>query len=147
MKAFFKELFEYSHYTNQKLYDQFNEHQYKTSKKSINLFNHILNAHQIWNNRIEQKQTTFGTWDLHKLHDLKDMDQANYEQSLQILDNVDLDKMIHYNNTKGKAFVNSVRDILFHVINHSTYHRGQIATEFRQNGLDPLVTDYIYYKR
>ena len=75
------------------------------------------------------------------------MDRTNHEQSLQILDNVDLDKMIHYNNTKGEASVNSVRDILFHVINHSTYHRGQIATEFRQNGLDPLVTDYIYYKR
>ncbi|MDE3184483.1 MAG: damage-inducible protein DinB [Bacteroidota bacterium] len=147
MKSFFQSLFEYNHHFNQKLYDQFNEHQYKTSKKSINLFNHILNAHHIWNNRIEHKITTFGTWDLHKLHDLKDMDQANYEQSLHILGKSNLDEMIRYSNSQGEAFVNPARDILFHVINHSTYHRGQIAVAFRQLGLEPLVTDYIFYKR
>jgi len=147
MKSFFKELFQYSHYSNQRLYDLFNEHQGKTSEKSVSLFNHILNAHQIWNNRIEDKHTTFGSWEVHPLQELKDMDESNYEQSLQILDKLDLDAMIHYNNTKGEAFVNSVRDILFHVINHSTYHRGQIAADFRQHGLEPLVTDYIFYKR
>ncbi len=147
MKSFFKELFQYSHYSNQRLYDLFNEHQGKTSEKSFSLFNHILNAHQIWNNRIQDKQITFGTWEVHTLHELKDMDTSNYEQSLQILEKFDVDSMIHYNNTKGEAFVNSVRDILFHVINHSTYHRGQIAADFRQHGLEPLITDYIFYKR
>ena len=147
MKYFFKELFQYSHYSNQRLFDLFNEHQDKTSEKSVSLFNHILNAHRIWNNRIEDKHTTFGSWEVHPLQELKDMDESNYEQSLQILDKLDLDAMIHYNNTKGEAFVNSVRDILFHVINHSTYHRGQIAADFRQHRLEPLVTDYIFYKR
>ena len=55
--------------------------------------------------------------------------------------------MVHYTNTNGQAFDNSVRDILFNVINHSTYHRGQIAREFREYGPEPLVTDYIFYKR
>jgi uncharacterized damage-inducible protein DinB len=45
------------------------------------------------------------------------------------------------------AFSNDIKSIIFHVINHSTYHRGQIASEFKQNGLDPMVTDYILYKR
>ena len=44
MKSFFRELYKYCHYCNQKLYDQFNEHQNKTSEKSVKLFNHILNA-------------------------------------------------------------------------------------------------------
>ncbi|QLH28398.1 MAG: hypothetical protein HWD63_02710 [Candidatus Parvibacillus calidus] len=39
-----------------------------------------------------------------------------------------------------------MKDIIFHIINHSTYHRGQIAMEFRQSGLEPLNTDYIFYK-
>ncbi len=147
MNPFFKELFEYSHYFNQKLGDVFNDSSDKTSEKSVKLFNHILNAHQIWNNRIEPKQTAFGVWDIHHVQDLKSIDKTNYEHSLLILDKFDLNDTISYTNTKGQTFKNNIRDILFHVINHSTYHRGQIATEFKQNGLNPLVTDYIFYKR
>lgn len=147
MKQFFKELFEYSHHFNQKLTEFFNDNPNKTSKKSIKLFNHVLNAHQIWDNRIAPQQTPFEVWELHNIQDLKNIDKINYEQTLQILDKFDLNETIDYSNSKGQAFGNSIRDILFHVINHSTYHRGQIATDFKQNGLDPLVTDYIFYKR
>lgn len=147
MKQFFKELFEYSHHFNQKLWDVFNDNPEKTSDKAVKLFNHLLNAHQIWNNRIEPKQTTFGVWALHDMQDLKGIDKRNYEQTLQILDTFDLGEIINYSTSKGQAFSNSIRDTLFHVINHSTYHRAQIATEFKQHGLEPLITDYILFKR
>lgn len=147
MKSFYRELFEYSHHFNQKLTDVFNDNPDKISKKSVKLFNHVLNAHQIWNNRIDPKQTPFGVWELHDTQDLKTIDKTNYEQTLQILDKFDLNETINYSNSKGQAFSNSIKDILFHVINHSTYHRGQVATEFKQYGLEPLVTDYIFYKR
>lgn len=147
MKPFYKELFEYSHHFNQKLASIFDESPTKTSEKSVKLFNHVLNAHQIWNNRIEFKQTAFGVWELHNTQDLKNIDKTNYEQTLQILDKFDLNETVNYSNSKGQAFSNSIRDILFHIINHSTYHRGQIATEFKIQGLDPLVTDYIFFKR
>ncbi|KAA9035691.1 damage-inducible protein DinB [Ginsengibacter hankyongi] len=147
MKDLFKELFEYSHHFNQKLSDVFTDNPDKTSEKAVKLFNHILNAHQIWNNRIEPKQTTFGVWELHAIEHLKNIDQTNYEQTLQILDTIDLNETINYLNSKGQPFSNRARDIFFHVINHSTYHRAQIATEFKQHGLDPLVTDYIVYKQ
>jgi uncharacterized damage-inducible protein DinB len=147
MKPFFKELFEYNNHFNQKLADIFNESPDKTSEKAIKLFNHLLNAHQIWNNRIEPKQTPFGVWELNAVQDLKNIDASNYEQTLFILDNFDLNTPIKYTNSKGETFSNSIQDIYFHVINHSTHHRGQIASEFRQYGLNPLVTDYIFYKR
>jgi uncharacterized damage-inducible protein DinB len=147
MKPFFKELFEYSNHFNQKLADIFNESPDKTSEKAIKLFNHLLNAHQIWNNRIEPKQTPSGVWELNSVQDLKNIDNSNYEQTLFILDNFDLNTPIEYTNSKGDTFSNNIRDIYFHVINHSTHHRGQIASEFRQYGLNPLVSDYIFYKR
>ena len=147
MNQFFKELFEYSHHFNQNLSDVFNDSPDKTFQKSVKLFNHLLNAHQVWNNRIELKQATFRIWELHSTQDLKNIDQTNNEQSLQILDKFDLNETINYSNSKGQAFSNSIRDILFHVINHSTYHRGQIATEFRLHELEPLITDYIFYKQ
>jgi uncharacterized damage-inducible protein DinB len=147
MKQFFKELFEYNHHCNQKLSEVFNDNFERTSEKAISLYSHVLNAHHIWNNRIEVKQTVFGVWEVHAVQELKSIEQINYEQSLQILDKFDLNEIISYSNSKGQAFRDRIQDLLFHVINHSTYHRGQIATEFRQHGLEPLATDYILFKR
>lgn len=147
MKEFFKELFEYNHHTNQKLWAIFNENPNKTSEKSMKLYSHILNAHHIWNSRINAVQATYEVWKLHPIQNCMDIDKANYENSLLILDKFDLNEIMNYKTTNGLAFNNSIRDTLFHVINHSTYHRGQIASDFRQNGLEPLVSDYIFYKR
>jgi uncharacterized damage-inducible protein DinB len=147
MKQLFQELFEYSHHFNQKLFEVFKDHPDQTSEKAVKLFNHLLNAHQIWNNRIEPELAAFGVWELHAIQDLKGIDDINYEQTLRLLDTVDLDRTVNYSNSKGQAFSSRIRDILFHIINHSTYHRGQIATEFRQKGLEPLASDYIFYKR
>ena len=147
MKSFFIELFEYSHYANQKLWETFIDNAGKTPANTIRLYSHILNAHRVWNNRIEPKQTPFGIWEIHLIQDCKDIDRMNYEHSLLILEKFNLDETINYTTSAGQSFSNTVRDILFQVVNHSTYHRGQIAIEFRQNGLDPLLTDYIFFKR
>jgi len=147
MKQLFKELFEYGHHSNQKLSIAFHEHPNKQSEKTIKLFSHILNAHQIWNNRIEPTQPTFEVWQIHNIQDFKRIDQANFEKSLKLLDRFDLNASANYANSKGQNFNNSIRDIFFHIVNHSTYHRAQIATEFKQNGINPLVTDFIFYKR
>lgn len=147
MKSFFTELFEYNHHFNQKLAQVFQDHPQNASEKSVKLISHMLNAHQIWNNRIHPKQNPFGVWQLNRIEELKRIDQINFEQTLQILDESDLDSPINYTNSKGEIFSNTIRDIFFHVINHSTHHRGQIASEFRQGGLAPLISDYIFYKR
>jgi uncharacterized damage-inducible protein DinB len=147
MKPFFNELFEYSHYFNRKLGDVFIYNADRVSERAIKLYSHILNAHQIWNNRINPKQAHFGVWEIHSIQDCKQIDSENFENSLVLLDRFDLNEAIHYTNTRGEAFTNDVKSLFFHIINHSTYHRGQLATELKQNGLDPLVTDYIIYKR
>lgn len=90
---------------------------------------------------------TFWVWELHAPEDLRGIDEANQSRTLAILVNVSLEGSIHYANSTGRQFTNTVGDILFHIINHSTYHRGQLATEFRRSRLDPLVTDYIFHKR
>ena len=147
MVKFFKELFEYNHHFNQQLANVFNEERLLTSEKSVKLFNHIINAHQVWNSRIRKEQNIFGVWDIHPVADLKGIDHINLVNTIHILDESDMALSIHYVTSRGEDYTNSVKDILFHVINHSTYHRGQIAMEFKQQGIDPLVTDYIFYRR
>jgi uncharacterized damage-inducible protein DinB len=58
-----------------------------------------------------------------------------------------LEKRVKYQNTKGEKFENSIKDITTHVINHSTYHRAQIAQHIKRANGTPAVTDYIVYQR
>ena len=36
---------------------------------------------------------------------------------------------------------------MLHVVNHSSYHRGQMALLLGQEGKSPPATDYIFYLR
>lgn len=146
MKEKFPELLEYNVHYNQKLIERFLFHLPEIPERALLLMNHIVNAHQVWNARILGKES-FHPWQMNLVEDLESLNQTNYETSLEILTQKDLKAEISYTNTKGETFENIIEDVLFHVINHSTYHRAQIALLFRQAGLEPLPTDYVFYKR
>ncbi len=60
----------------------------------------------------------------------------------------DLSQIIPYKNLKGDSFQQPLFEIAFHVINHATYHRGQLVTILR--GLDVTSipsTDFIGFCR
>jgi uncharacterized damage-inducible protein DinB len=147
MKSFLKDIAEYNHHSNDKLIHAFKSNGARISEKSELLFSHILNAHHIWNARILSEAPLAMPWDALNSKLFKDVNDANYKRTLLIIDQTDLEKMINYHNTKGEVFSNKVVDILYHVLNHSNYHRAQIATDMKHCGLDPLVTDYIFHKR
>lgn len=147
MKDFFQEILEYSHDCNQRLAAAFSEQQDGAPKKAIMLFSHLLNAHHIWNSRIVGTESLYGVWDLQPVGEMKWMDDDNFRGILFILENYKFDRTIYYQNSQGDGFNNKVRDILFHIFNHSTYHRAQIAADFRENAIEPIITDYIFYKR
>lgn len=53
-----------------------------------------------------------------------------------------------YKNMKGQKFIGQVSDIILHLNNHGTYHRGQIVTLLRQLGVNKIPpTDYIVFRR
>lgn len=147
MKQFFKELFEYTFHFNEKVINSLLDIEGAIPEKALQLINHTINAQQIWNARIENKPCVIDVWGIRPLDTLKMINEVNYQNSLLIIESFDFDKKKKYTNTQGKAFENTVRDMLFHAVNHSTYHRGQIATYCKLSGVTPLVTDYIFYKR
>lgn len=60
----------------------------------------------------------------------------------------ELEAVLAYRNMKGEAFEQQVKEILLHLNNHGTYHRGQLVTMLRQLGITQLPqTDYILYSR
>ncbi len=57
-------------------------------------------------------------------------------------------EVCHYKNVKGDAFKSTVEEIIMHVVNHSTFHRGQMVTILRQLGFTELSsTDLITFTR
>lgn len=144
---FFEDAFEYTYHFNQKLIQLFENEKEAIPEKSIQLLNHLINAQQIWNERILGTKPTVTVWEIRSLQTLKNSNQRNYNQSLSILKTIDLSQKITYKNSTGNIFSNSVQEILFHIINHATYHRAQIATDLKANSIAPINTDYIFYKR
>ena len=118
----------------------------KVSEKCLSLQSHIINVHKIWNARIISIENIYERWQLHPINDFAELDNENFHTSVRILEQFDINALVKYSNSKGQVFNNSIRDLLFQIINHSTYHRAQVATEFRQSGIEPLLTDYIFYK-
>ena len=57
------------------------------------------------------------------------------------------DQLFSYPNLKGEAQTNRVGDILRHVVNHATHHRGQLVTMLRQLGHAAPNTDLIRFYR
>lgn len=145
--AFFKDAFEYNYHFNQELIALFEKQQQSIPEKSIQLLNHLINAQQIWNERILGEKSSVAVWEIRALESLKKHNKTNYNRSLSILKTIDLSQKITYKNSTGSPFSNSVQEILFHIINHATYHRAQIATDLKANSISPINTDYIFYKR
>jgi len=56
-----------------------------------------------------------------------------------------LDGLIAYTNTRGEHWEYPLGQILQHVFNHSTYHRGQVTAMLRQLGAEVVTTDFLVY--
>ncbi len=147
MKQFFNELFDYNFYCNKKTIEACMAAD-KVPEKSLELFSHILNTHHIWNARILKRPATYAVWQKHALADWGELHYENQRTSFEIITNADaFDLRIDYENSEGRLFTNTLQDMLFHILNHSTHHRGQMAMDFRAQGMDPLALDYVFYKR
>ncbi|MGK6340904.1 DinB family protein [Chryseobacterium sp. DT-3] len=146
MKEKLIDLFEYTHHFNKEIIKHISENRSKVDEKIISLINHTLNAQQIWNSRILGEET-FEVWQINSFESLDEINQQNFLKSIEIIQKLDMDSRVEYQNSRGTKFENSIFEMLFHAVNHSTYHRGQINSLLKQNDINPILTDYIFYKR
>lgn len=147
MKEFLKRFFEYNFQINASLDARFKSYDYSLEGDIIRLANHVINAHQIWIERIEGNIRLKNPWEDFPIESFGARNQALYEKSLALLANADLEQVISFQSFSGAAFEKRVSDILVHIVNHATYHRGQIAQLMRKSGLEPVPSDYIHWAR
>jgi uncharacterized damage-inducible protein DinB len=55
----------------------------------------------------------------------------------------DLDAVLEYRSMSGEARENTFGDLVLHLFNHQTHHRGQVTTLLSQEGVDVGATDLL----
>ena len=118
-----------------------------TDERSLQLIAHILSAERLWLERLRQQPQSSPVWP--KI----DLDQCEaqaaemgklWQEYIELVTTGDLSQSVSYKNSKGEPWTNTMGDILTHVVMHSAYHRGQIASHMRESGRIPAYTDFIH---
>lgn len=112
------------------------------------LLNHLAWAEQVWLARIEEKpmparlaessDQIFSIWNRVTRQWVELLDQA--EDSF-------MEQQYSFSNSKGKAYQMSTYEIVVHLMDHATYHIGQLMDKLRALGGTPVSTNYIHYLR
>lgn len=103
---------------------------------------HILQAQIIWLCRIEGTPEWEASFDDYSLH----LDRS-IGRWKRLLLGAELGRVISYRNSRGEQYDNSITEIVRHVINHGTYHRGHLRGIAGEKGIDFPDTDYILFLR
>ena len=155
-----KELFNYNTWANGRVFEsvshlspeEFNR-DLKSSFPSIRqTMLHFISAEWIWLSRWNGVSPSKApdNWDASTFDSLRSIwNEVNGDLTKFVngLTEAVLTSEITYQNLKGDRYSNRMEHMLRHVVNHSTYHRGQITTMLRQLGKEATSTDFILYIR
>jgi len=69
------------------------------------------------------------------------------QQFLRVQNDDTLHARLHYTDMEGKEFSMPLAQLMQHVVNHGTYHRGQLTTLLRQAGAETVAFDMAFFFR
>jgi len=162
----YRRIFDYESWAGERVLDSFERAKYHLEHdasaiaaeaspfiRAIEIDAHIQAARRLWLTRVDPglldppDTGLFPVWSLDRVtHEHRTLDKA-WSARLAIADDNDLSRTVSYTTTEGTDFTTALHDILTHVVNHSSYHRGQIARLIAECGVQPAVTDFIFYAR
>jgi uncharacterized damage-inducible protein DinB len=73
--------------------------------------------------------------------------QKRWEQWADSITDADLERVIDYKDLRGAERQSLAKEMVMHVVNHATLHRGQVMSMLRQMGIAPPQTDLIFFYR
>ena len=153
-------LYEYHRWANQRLLDavskltpeQFNQNLQSSFPSVRDTLVHMMGADWIWLARWKGVSPTSqpDTWDLSSFESIRAqwlLLEAQQTAYISALSDAALRSWIDYRTLKGEPFSNPLWQLLRHVVNHASYHRGQVTTMLRQLGAAAVSTDLIVFYR
>ena len=113
---------------------------------------HIYGSNMIWLQRWKgsSPSASVNVKEIPNLESLKNhwkQYHADLDSYLGNLDEATLNGSLSYSDLKGNRQSEPLFQQMQHLVNHSSYHRGQIVTMLRQIGLKPIGTDLITFYR
>jgi uncharacterized damage-inducible protein DinB len=161
MKVILTQLSAYNVWANQLLLDAINQLPEEKQKQEVpssfktlytTLF-HMYDAESIWWQRMKlQERVSIPSENFSG--DLKELSNNVLHQNSQWNEwianaNVhQLEHVFHYQNSKREQFRQPIYQMLIHLFNHGTYHRGQLVNILRQLGEEKIPrTDFIDWSR
>lgn len=113
---------------------------------------HIVSAENIWLQRFSGAESVkpLTKDDIPTYAALKTQwneTEASFGKLLAVLTEKQLSEVITFKNSKGEPVSQLRWQALQHLVNHESYHRGQITTMIRQLGGTPVNTDLIGFYR
>jgi uncharacterized damage-inducible protein DinB len=113
---------------------------------------HLYGAEWIWLERFQGRSPS-SLPDTTQFKDLGGLRERWNELEARLLGFVrgltqtDLNRVFEYKTLKFGVYSNPLCESLQHLVNHGTYHRGQVTTLLRQLGAQPIATDLIHFHR
>ena len=146
IKEFFLDKFDYDFRSNVRWIETLQKHEDELTDFVLKSFSHIINVHHIWIHRILELPAESHTWDVLPLDYWEKLTHENHMKTEDYLEKNEFDGKIEYTSEEGVPLEKDIVDILYHILNHSNYHRAQIALELRKNGIQPPVFNFISFK-
>lgn len=148
MKKYFLKLYQYNYWSNKRVLGAIQK-QNVTDQKILQVMGHVLAAQYLWFHRINALPAPdVKLWGDYTLERLVQMAEDIGTQWISFVERTDnFDRELVYHNYTNDPYTNNVENIMIHLVNHSSYHRGQVAMLLRQKGFEPINTDFITYDR
>jgi len=113
---------------------------------------HIYGAEWIWLERFQGRSPASlpdGTQfkDIASLRERWDEHEVRLLGFVRGLTQTDLDRVMEYKTLKFGVYSNPLWESMQHLVNHGSYHRGQVTTLLRQLGAQPIATDLMHFYR
>ncbi|HSX70725.1 MAG TPA: DinB family protein [Pseudomonas sp.] len=112
--------------------------------------NHLAVVDRIWLARVCGEPSTYTRLDDEAVSERAGFDAffaigvAAWHERLDGLDEAELLAPIDYRNMAGEPHTRTLLDIVTHLVNHGTHHRGQITAALTALGRPASVLDYLY---
>jgi uncharacterized damage-inducible protein DinB len=113
---------------------------------------HIYGAEWIWLERFEGRSPS-GLPNVNQFPDVQSLRETWLEHEQRLLafaaqiTQADLDRTLEYKTLRFGIYTNPLWQSMLHLINHGTYHRGQVTTLLRQLGAEPILLDLMHFYR
>jgi uncharacterized damage-inducible protein DinB len=160
--AYFRRLFEYDAWCSQRVCDALVLARGRVEEigvaalaapmvRALEVYSHMQAARRLWLSRLgvadPPEDGLFPEWDFEHAVDEARLMDGMWCQYTHNLEADQIEREVTYVTTEGQRVTSRVRDIFTHVVNHSTYHRGQLASLVASCGVMPPETDYIIFAR